>query len=108
MKNLGEMTAGELKLVWLNAKKATERMAALREYERRRAEQPEKVRAALRTAIDMMGLTEALAVIADYCEERKERADEGEAMKWAIREDAVRNAAGETEEDTLENEETLR
>jgi len=108
MKSLKEMSAAELLNLMEKAPKALERMSAMREFTRRKVEQPAKVRAALRTAIDIIGLDEALAVVIEYCEERKERADEGEAMKWAIREDAIRNAAGESEEDMLENEETLR
>jgi len=76
---------------------ANRRMSALREIEKRKAAQANKVRRAIETMIDSLGLVDALTLIAEICEERKEKAEEAEALKWAVREDAIRQAAGESE-----------
>ena len=97
LKLISEMNAAELHEVWMGDASANRRMSALREIERRKAAQANKVRRAIETMIDSIGLTEALTLIAEICEERKDKAEEAEALKWAVREDAIRQAAGESE-----------
>jgi len=96
-KIISEMNAAELYNVWMDDPSANRRMSALREIERRKFAQLNKVRNAIEKMIDSLGLTEALTLIAEICEERKDKAEEAEALKWAVREDAVRQAAGESE-----------
>ncbi len=96
-KIISEMNAAELYNVWMDDASANRRMSALREIERRKFAQLNKVRNAIEKMIDSLGLTEALTLIAEICEERKDKAEEAEALKWAVREDAVRQAAGESE-----------
>jgi len=97
MKLLSEMNASELTKVWLDDPSANRRMAAHREIERRKGAQTTKVRKAIETMIDSIGLVEALTQIAEICEERKDKAEEAEALRWSVREDAIRQAAGESE-----------
>lgn len=96
-KIISEMNAAELYNAWMDDPSANRRMSALREIERRKFAQMNKVRNAIEKMIDSLGLTEALTLIAEICEERKDKAEEAEALKWAVREDAVRQAAGESE-----------
>jgi|SRR6185503_8334770 len=97
LKLISEMNAAELYKTMLDDSSPRRRMSALYEIERRKAAQANKVRRAIETMIDSIGLTEALTLIAEICEERKDKAEEAEALKWAVREDAVRQAAGESE-----------
>lgn len=88
-----EQSIGDLRRLWMHGKNANLRTAAYAELVRQMKDQHRRAAEAL---IDEIGVEKALAVMADICEARIDRAkDEGTALRWAGRTDALRQAAEE-------------